>query len=334
MDREYFQAYMAPDSQQRDNKNPSLHDNVPYSEAYHSSDFSNDANAHCVPMPRSENHSGPKSQSENHSGKKVSPFKAIPQNSPNNKTDAVVTPCTVCAKVVAYITGIYNILAGLFLVTIVTYIYSRDTQSSLVGEDLLTVSTGIILFVGVFALLYSVILIVAICKHTKRLFKLTLNVLCLVLTVAILTELSAFGLSIWSHDIIANPKLSQGDPLAAVHLHSLSKQIANATYARCCFPVANATMLDDACLWPHSMYLMQGACSGSTVLTCVCEKGVDHYTSLFAIFLQHSLTSVATLCMASGLVHLCGLIAICMVMHYKPKNIPNDEPSISFEYRE
>jgi len=335
MHREYFQAYLSSDhgpDKQRDNKNQPIHDNVPYSETYNSSDFSNGVNAHCAP----------KSRAKKPSGNKVSHSTIIPQNNSNSKTDKDVTPCTVCAKVIVYITGIYNILAGLFLVAIVTFIYTRRTKSNLVGEDLLTVSTGSILFVGIFALLYSVILIVAACNHTKRVFKLTLNVLCVVLTITFLTELSAVGLSLWSHSIIANPKHGQDAPLVAVHLHSLSNQMANATYFECCvastpsYSIANATVLDldDACLWPNSMYLMKGACSGTNVLTCVCEKGVDHYRSLFAIFLQHSLTSIAILCLASVLVHLCGLVAICVLIHSKSKNISKDEPSISFEYRD
>ena len=278
-------------------------------------------------------------QSKKHRGEIVPCTASISRKYSDQKPDEIVGPCAVCAKVLTCIVGIYNMFAGFFLVAVALIIFTRGTNSKLFGEGFSTFSPGIICCVGFLVLLHSVIVIVAACNHTKRAFKVILNVLCVLLTITFLIELSIIGLSLWSHSVVANPKHSQDEPTVFVDLRSWSNQMANTTYFECCvaftppYSGVNATVVDDACLWAESMYLMKGDCAGTNVLMCVCEKGTEDYESLFILFLRHFLTSIAIVCLVSAAVHLSGLISICVLTFSHPKNLRMDDPSVYSEYR-
>jgi len=278
----------------------------------------------------------PSRQSKKHRGA-IIPY--TPRKYSDKNTDEVVGPCAACAKVLVCITGVYNIFAGFFLVAVALLVFARGTNTKLFGEGFSTNNPYIVFCVGFVVLLYSLILVLAACNHTQRAFKVTLKVLCVLLTITFLIELSVIGLSLWSHSVVANSKHARAEPTFAVHLRSWSNQMANTTYFECCvaftppYSGVNATVVDDACLWAESMYLMKGDCAGTDVLTCACQKGATDYASVFALFLQHFLTSIAIVCLVSAAVHLSGLISICVLIRSNPTSLTMDVPSVYSEYK-
>lgn len=244
----------------------------------------------------------------------------LPQNVCSNRDDEDKGMSTICARVYICITGIGNILAGIFLVAFALGELTGATNYMLPGEGFSTASMCVLLASGFLLVSCSIIVIIAACNHTKRHFKVALMVLSAVLVITSIIEVSIVGLSLWGHSVISRPD-THSSSIVADRVLSWSSEFSNATYLECCvastppYSGANATLVRGICKWPESVRSVKETCVGSNVLTCVCEKGPKRYESLFGLYLRLFLISISSVSFISAALHVAGLVAICALMH-------------------
>merc|ERR1712150_125220 len=246
----------------------------------------------------------------------------------NTDTDDHMGSCEVVAKVSVFITTIFSALIGLFLIAVALYALIAGNRHAKLNEAFSTGTTCAIFVAGFLLASFSIVHTVAAWNHSNPTLKTILKVFSVLLTVALLVELTAAGLVMWSHTIIAQPANTKTSNFVGNHLLSWRNEVANATYVECCvvytppYSSQNTTQLAaEMCKWPQSVKSIGDNCGTSDVLACVCKDGNTQYASFFGLFLQQYLSQVAGMLTACAILHLVALVGTCILICHVAKTI-------------
>lgn len=246
----------------------------------------------------------------------------------NNTDNEHIGSCEVVAKVSVFITTIFSALIGFFLIAVALYTLIGGNRHAKLNEAFSTGATCAIFVAGFLLASFSIVHTVAACHYTNPTLKTVLKLFSVLLTVALLVELTAAGLVMWSHTIIAQPATSKTSNFVSNHVLSWRNEVANATYVECCvvytppYSSKNTTQVAaEMCQWPQSVKSIGDNCGTSDVLTCACEDGTTQYASFFGLFLQQYLSPVAGMLTACAILHLVALVGTCILICQKTMTI-------------